>query len=149
MPQTNELLQLDPIKDASEVRPERAAGLAAKSKELLNVYTKRLEATESELEANLGRHRAEREAAIPSGESVSAEARRLSKQIVEREISKFSSDARRAAVEILSRYGDRAVISSDLGVEWDAIVLGQSAVTQGTAIRVRRRHQEIAEKNFD
>lgn len=57
--------------------------------------------------------------------------------------------ARRAAVEILSRYGDRAVISSDLGVEWDAIVLGQSAVTQGTSIRVRRRHQEIAEKNFD
>ena len=98
LPQRNELLLLEPLKDAGEVSPVRAAGLAAKSKELLRVHMKRLESTEAELATNLGRHRDEREASLPVGEMTSAGARRLAKQLLERDISKFSSNARRAAV---------------------------------------------------
>ena len=57
--------------------------------------------------------------------------------------------ARRAPVEILSHVGDRAVVSTDLGDDWDIIILGQSAVSPGAAIRVRRRHDDIPQLNFD
>jgi len=57
--------------------------------------------------------------------------------------------ARKTPVEIISHVGDRAVISTDLGNEWAVIILGQSAVSAGTPIRVRRRHDNIPHLNFD
>ena len=57
--------------------------------------------------------------------------------------------ARRAPVEILSQIGDKAVVSTAIGSQWDVIILGQSAVTTGDAIRVRRRHEVMPESTFD
>ena len=60
-----------------------------------------------------------------------------------------NDQAQRAPVTILSQVGDKAVVSSELGSQWDAIILGQSAVSGGDAIRVRRRHELIPESTFD
>ena len=57
--------------------------------------------------------------------------------------------ARKAKVKIISHVGDRAVVSTDLGSQWNIIILGQSAVSPGTPIRVRRRHDDIPSVDFD
>lgn len=59
------------------------------------------------------------------------------------------TEAKRAVVTILSQVGDKAVVASSLGGSLDCIILGQSAVEQGSTIRVRRRHQDIPEARFD
>lgn len=59
------------------------------------------------------------------------------------------ANARRREVEIISRFGARAAVSGKLGVDNDLVILGQYAIHEGSALSVRRRHEEIPESRFD
>lgn len=57
--------------------------------------------------------------------------------------------AEQADVRILGAVGAKAVISADLGGEFNCIIMGQYAVQPGSSVRVRRVHQVIPEIEFD
>lgn len=59
------------------------------------------------------------------------------------------TSARRREVQIISRFGARTAVSGELGVDSDLVILGQYAIHEGTALSVRRRHEEIPESKFD
>ncbi len=59
------------------------------------------------------------------------------------------ASARRREVQVISRFGARAAVSGELGVDRDLVILGQYAIHEGTALSVRRRHEEIPESKFD
>lgn len=64
-------------------------------------------------------------------------------------LSNSGHHARGADVEILSSVGATAVVSANLGSEYDCIILGQYAVSEGSSIRVRRVHEEPPVLQFD
>lgn len=60
-----------------------------------------------------------------------------------------NSHAKRADVTIISSVGANAVVASDFGTGYDCIILGQYAIEEGTALNVRRTHEEIPKLVFD
>jgi RND family efflux transporter MFP subunit len=57
--------------------------------------------------------------------------------------------AERADVEIVSSLGPMAVVKADLEPEAECVILGQYALSSGSAVMVRRKHEEPPVVRFD